>query len=66
VKLALLINDVFDSVERSKIGNIYCRKEDGSVLTTPEGTPYANMAAVNMFSTILQTVLIKDKVIYEE
>lgn len=58
-KLACLINDVFDAVERSKIGPIYLRKADGSLVTTAEGCPYANVAAMQVFTAVLQGQMIK-------
>lgn len=58
-KLSLLINDTFDAVERSKVGNIYLRKEDGSLVTTSEGCPYSNQAAMQVFTVALQSQLMK-------
>lgn len=62
VKLALLINDIFDSVERSKLGNIYLKDNEGNVIKTPEGCPYANIAAVTIMQSIIQAELIKEKI----
>ena len=59
-KLAIIINDTFDAVERSKVGNIYLRKEDGSLLTTTEGCPWCNQAAMGVFQSILHSVIIKE------
>lgn len=59
VKLACLINDTFDAIERSKIGPIYLKKLDGSLHTTAEGCPYANMAAMQVFTAVLQGQIIK-------
>ncbi len=61
-KLAFLINDVFDAVERSKVGNIYLKREDGSLITTPEGCPYANQAAIGVFQTLLQSTIMKEAI----
>ena len=65
VKLALLINDTFDAVEQSKIGQIYLRKPDGSLNISTEGAPWANTAAMQTFHVALQAQIMKAS-IYED
>ena len=60
-KLAILINDTFDAIERSKLGNIYLKKEDGTLHTTAEGCPYSNTAAMQVFTVILQSRIIHEE-----
>lgn len=54
VKLACLINDTWDAVERSKVGAIYLKKSDGTLVTTADGCPYVNTAASQIFQCALQ------------
>jgi len=64
-RLALLINDTWDAIERSKIGYIYIKDKDGSLLKTPEGGPIANIGAMIVLNTALQALILKE-VIYED
>ena len=64
VKLALLINDTVDAVERSKIGSMYSTDKDGNVLRDSNGFPFYNMVAVGTFHIALQTQIMKAN-IYE-
>ena len=61
-KLTFLINDLFESVERSKLGNIYLKDKDGNVIMTSEGCPYSNIAAVQILSTLIQSKLMQDAI----
>ena len=63
-KLACLINDTYDALERSKIGAPYLRDANGNVIKTPEGCPWCNMASMQVFTTALQAQIIKEK--YED
>lgn len=58
-KLVFLINDTYDAIERSKIGPIYLKNEDGSLLKTAEGCPWCNMAAMQVFQSVLSAQIIK-------
>ncbi len=60
VKLACLINDTVDAIERSKIGSIYLRDKYGNLITTPEGCPYANQAATQLLTSCISAQIIKD------
>ena len=61
VKLALLINNTFDAIERSKIGSIYLKDADGNILKSAEGCPFCNMAAMGAFQSALQAQIMKEK-----
>ena len=60
VRLSLLINDTYDALERSKIGGVYLKNENGEVVKTPEGIPWCNMAAMQVFTTALQTQILRE------
>ena len=59
-KLAFLVNDTFDAIERSKIGDIYLKDAEGKLLKTPEGCPISNAAAVQIFNACLQTQIVRE------
>lgn len=59
IKLALLINDTWNAVERSSVGNIYLRRDDGTLITTSEGCPYSNQGAMQVFTIALQAQIMK-------
>ena len=63
-KLALLINDTYDAIERSKIGPIYLKDADGNTLKTAEGCPWCNMAAMQTFQAAISAQIIRDQ--YED
>lgn len=58
-KLALLINDTIDAVERSKMGSVYLKNEDGTVRTTPDGVPYINQPAMNLTMALVQGMIMR-------
>lgn len=58
-KLALLINDTYDAIERSKIGPIYLKDANGEVIKTAEGCPWCNMAAMQVFQTVVSAQILK-------
>lgn len=58
-KLALLINDAYDAIERSKIGPVYHKDEEGNILSAPGGGLMCNMVAVSILQTVLQAQIIK-------
>lgn len=63
-KLALLINDTFDAVERSKVGSIYIKDDKGNIVKSPEGGAWCNVAAMQVFQAVLSAQIIKGK--YED
>ena len=65
VKLALLINDTVDAVERSKIGSMYSTDKDGNVLRDSNGFPFYNMVSTQLMNTIIHAEIMR-KAIYED
>ena len=63
-KLALLINDTIDGIERSKIGSLYSLDKDGNVIRDPNGFPFYNMVATQTFHVAIQAQIMKAS-IYE-
>ena len=63
-KLALLINDTIDGIERSKLGGLACTDKDGNILRDCNGFAIYNSIAVQAFQVSLQAQILKAS-IYE-
>lgn len=59
VKLAILINDTFEAVERSKVGLIYLKDADGNIIKDEKGSPYINTMAFQVFNSTLQAQIMR-------
>lgn len=59
-KLAQVINDVWDGVEKSKIGPIFCLDNEGNQRLNQSGDKICNSIAVTALYTILAQVIPKE------
>jgi hypothetical protein len=66
VKLAFLINDTIDAIERSKLGALHCTDKEGNILRDANGFPFYNMAAVHTLNVLLQSQIIERAIKYED
>lgn len=58
--LAQIINDVWDGVDRSKVGVFYHHDDDGNLRKDANGFPYINTVAFQTFLTVLAQVIPKE------
>lgn len=54
-----IINEAFEGVEKSKIGNIFVRNKDGNIELHEGRSPICNTLAMQTFLTILNNVIPK-------
>lgn len=60
-EIARIINEAYDGVEKSKIGQINVRDEKGNIkLHGDHNTPIMNTVAANTFLSVLNNILPKD------
>lgn len=59
-KLSLLINDVYDAVDRSKVGPMKLHHQNGSVMVDQYGYPIYNGLAMETYRVALSNVIPKD------
>ena len=64
-KLALLINEVSEGIERSRLEGIHCKDKDGNVLCDCNGFPFYNTVSCNLLNTIIHAEIMR-KAIYED
>ena len=63
-RLAHLINDTIDGIERSKIGSMHCLDKDGNILRDCNGFPFYNSVATQVLNITLHAQIMKAS-IYE-
>lgn len=61
-KLAFLINDTIDAIEKSKLGGLHCTDKDGNILRDANGFPFYNSVATQAFQVCLQAQILKASV----
>ena len=66
VKLAFLINDTVDAIEKSKLQSLYTLDESGNIKRDCNGFPYYNMVSVQMLNTLLQAQIIERAIKHED
>lgn len=52
-QIALIINDCLDGVERSKVGEVFIKDENGNIRRDQFGSPICSIVAFNVFMTVL-------------
>ena len=65
IRLAHLINEVAEGIERSRLEGIHCKDKDGNVLRDSNGFPFYNMVSTQLLNTIIHAEIIR-KAIYED
>ena len=60
IKLAQIINDVWDGVEKSKLGAFYHYDDEGKLKKDANGFPFINTVSYQTFLTILGQVIPKE------
>lgn len=59
-QIATLINEVYNGVERSKVGDILQKNEDGSLQLNKDGIGVVNTIPMQTYLAILNAVTPKD------
>ena len=59
-QISTIINEVWDGVERSKLGDIYKKDEKGGYVTNAEGCYFVNNIPLQTFQNVLSSVVPKD------
>lgn len=65
-KLACLINDTIEGIERSRMKGLFTLDKDGNVLRDSNGFPFYNTAAIQTLQTLLQAQIIERAMKYED
>ena len=65
VKLANLINDVCEGIERSRLEGVHCKDKDGNILRDSNGFPFYNTISCNLLNTVIHAEIMR-KAIYED
>lgn len=65
VRLAFLINEVAEGIEKSRLEGIHCKDKDGNILRDVNGFPFYNTVSCNLLNTIIHAEILR-KAIYED